>query len=53
VIGWIHGNKFQGDEVLGFFIMTGLFGMVFGYAGAKLVIILDRFRRHGTMTPST
>jgi hypothetical protein len=52
VIGWIHGNRFQGDEVLGFFIVTGIFGVFLGWAGAKLAIILDRFRRHGTPTLS-
>jgi hypothetical protein len=53
VTGWIHGHKFQGDEVLGFSIVTGVFGVFLGLAGAVLAIVMDRFRRHGRPTLST
>jgi len=53
VIGWIHGHKFQGDEVLGFSIVTGVFGVLLGLVGAVLAIVMGRFRRHGRPIPST
>jgi hypothetical protein len=45
VIGWIHGHKFQGDEVLGFSIVAGIFGIILGLVGAAFTLLLERFRR--------
>ena len=53
VIGWIHGSRFQGGEVLEFCIACGVLGVFLGLAGSVLAIILDRFRRHGRPSPST
>ena len=53
VISWVHVHKFQADEVLGFSILFGVFGVLLGLAGAVFAIILDRFHRHNRLTPST
>jgi hypothetical protein len=53
VIGWKHGHRFQGGEVLEFCIASGVLGALLGLAGAVLAIILDRVRRQGRPAPST
>jgi hypothetical protein len=60
VIRWMHRHKSQGGEVLDFWgdvlefsIVTGIFGVLLGLAGAMLAIVMGRFRRHGRPIPST
>ena len=53
VIGWKHGHRFQGGEVLEFTIAAGVLGAVLGLAGAVIAMILDRVRRQGRPVSST
>ena len=52
VVGWLHGHKFQGGEVIGFAVAAGICGMLLGGAGAMLAMRMDRFRHHASPTPS-
>ena len=45
VIGWRHGDRFRGVEVLGLWIASGVLGAFLGLIGAEYAIILDRVRR--------
>ena len=47
VVGWIHGDRFQGGEVLEFSIASGVLGVLLGLAGAVLAMIFDRVFRSG------
>ena len=47
VSGWLHGDRFQGGEVLEFCIASGVLGTLLGLAGAVLAITMDRVRRQG------
>ena len=52
LIGWMHGDRFRGGEVLEFCIASGVLGALLGLAGAVLAMILDRIRREGGAGPS-
>jgi hypothetical protein len=52
VIGWMHGDRFRGGEVLEFCLASGVLGAFLGLAGAVLAIIQDRVRRQGRPAPS-
>jgi len=45
LIGWMHGDRFRGGEVIEFCLASGVLGVLLGLAGAVLAIILDRVRR--------
>ncbi len=53
LIGWMHGDRFRGGEVLEFCIASGVLGAFLGLAGAGLALILDRVCRQGRPGPST
>jgi hypothetical protein len=40
LIGWMRGGRFQGDEVLGFAIISGALGVLLGSIGAACSAIL-------------
>ena len=42
-----HENESVGETV-GFLVFTVAVGAVLGWVGARLAIILDRYRRHGS-----
>jgi hypothetical protein len=52
VIGWMRGWEFFGQwgEMVVFFIVAGVFGIILGFAGAGLASIVERFRHR--LTPS-
>lgn len=54
VIGWMRGWKFFGQwgEMLVFFIVSGVIGIILGFAGAVLASILERLRNHLTRASS-
>jgi hypothetical protein len=47
VLGWTHGQRFQGGEVLEFCLAGGILGALLGLAGAVLSMVLDRMCRQG------
>ena len=52
LIGWTHGDRFRGGEVMEFCLATGVLGAFLGLAGAVLAIMLGRGRRQGRPAPS-
>jgi hypothetical protein len=46
-VGWLHGDRFRGGEVLEFIIASGVLGVLLGLAGAVLSLIFDRSLRSG------
>jgi hypothetical protein len=54
VFSWIRPGQIKNDkneylgEAIGFLVLFVVFGAVLGWVGARLAIILDRYRRHGS-----
>jgi len=48
VIGWMRGGGHRFGEMLVFFIVAGVFGIILGFAGAALASIMESFRNHLT-----
>jgi hypothetical protein len=47
VVGWLHGDRFRGGEVLEFIVASGVLGVLLGLVGAVLAMIFDRSPRSG------
>jgi hypothetical protein len=45
LVGWMHGQRFQGIEVLEFLIATGIVGVLLGLFGAALAQAVGENRR--------
>ena len=54
VLSWIRSGQIKNDErqylgeAVGFLVLFVVAGALLGWVGARLAIILDRYRRHGS-----